>query len=262
MRASFMWTIIDSAFPSVLLAALGLMAATEAPQRGFEDVTARAGVAVPHHNRQFENPYAEIMAGYTALGAAAAVADYDGDGWEDVFVTDSAAGGKNHLYHNNGNFTFTDVAAKAGVADGNDATNATADALWFDYDNDGKPDLFVVRFGHSQLFHNLGGDRFEDVTKAAGLDRYANSITAIAFDYDRDGRLDLLVGNYFQPVNLFHPDSPRFFPESFETANNGGGVTLWHNDGPDKAGKVTFTDVTRKAGLTQSGWTLDVGHGD
>jgi len=257
-----MWTIIDSAFPSVLLATLGLMAVTEAPQRGFEDVTARAGVAVPHHNRQFENPYAAIMAGYTALGAAAAVADYDGDGWEDVFVTDSAAGGKNHLYHNNGNFTFTDVAAKAGVADGNDATNATADALWFDYDNDGKPDLFVVRFGHSQLFHNLGGDRFEDVTKAAGLDRYANSITAIAFDYDRDGRLDLLVGNYFQPVNLFHPDSPRFFPESFETANNGGGVTLWHNDGPDKAGKVTFTDVTRKAGLTQSGWTLDVGHGD
>lgn len=245
----------------VILAALALIAA-DAPQRGFEDVTARAGVAVPHHNRQFENPYAAIMAGYTALGAAAAVADYDGDGWEDVFVTDSAADGKNHLYHNNGDFTFTDVAAKAGVADGNDAANATADAVWFDYDNDGRPDLFVVRFGHSQLFHNLGGGRFADVTKAAGLDRYANSITAIAFDYDHDGRLDLLVGNYFQPVNLFHPDTPRFFPESFETANNGGGVTLWHNNGPDKSGNVTFTDVTQKAGLALSGWTLDVGHGD
>ncbi len=99
-----------------LLAALTLVAA-DAPQRGFEDVTARAGVAVPHHNRQFENPYAAIMAGYTALGAAVAVGDYDGDGWEDIFVTDSAADGKNHLYHNNGNFTFTDVAAKAGVAE-------------------------------------------------------------------------------------------------------------------------------------------------
>ncbi|HYX23050.1 MAG TPA: CRTAC1 family protein, partial [Thermoanaerobaculia bacterium] len=61
---------------------------------------------------------------------------------------------------------------------------------------------------------------------------------------------------------LFHPDTPRFFPESFETANNGGGVTLWHNNGPDKAGNVTFTDVTKQAGLTLSGWTLDVGHGD
>ena len=247
---------------SLALLALVFLVAADAPQRGFEDVTARAGVASPHHNRQFENRYAAIMAGYTALGAAAAVADYDGDGWEDLFVTDSSADGKNRLYHNNGNFTFTDVAAKAGVADGNDAANATADALWFDYDNDGKPDLFVVRFGHSQLFHNLGNGRFKDVTKPAGLDRYANSITAIAFDYDHDGRLDLLVGNYFQPVNLFNPDTPRFFPESFETANNGGGVTLWHNNGPDKTGNVTFTDVTQKAGLTLSGWTLDVGHGD
>src|SRR5258706_8751390 len=117
----------------VLLATVFLVAA-DAPQRGFEDVTARAGVAVPHHNRQFENPYAAIMAGYTALGAAVAVGDYDGDGWEDIFVTDSAADGKNHLYHNNGNFTFTDVAAKAGVAERNDAAKPTAHAPWFDYD--------------------------------------------------------------------------------------------------------------------------------
>ena len=235
----------------LLPAALVLLAA-DAPQRGFEDVTARAGVAAPHHNRQFHNPYAEIMAGYTALGAAAAVADFDGDGWEDVFVTDSAETGKNHLYRNRfgetGELTFTDVAAQAGVADGNDAANATADALWLDYDNDGRQDLFVVRFGHSQLFHNLGSGRFQDVTKTAGLDRYANAITAIAFDYDRDGRLDLLVGNYFQPVNLFNPDTPRFFPESFETANNGGGVTLWRNNG-----NGTFADVTQKAGLALSG---------
>jgi hypothetical protein len=244
----------------LLPAALVLLAA-DAPQRGFEDVTARAGVAAPHHNRQFHNPYAEIMAGYTALGAAAAVADFDGDGWEDVFVTDSAETGKNHLYRNRsgetGELTFTDVGRQAGVADGNDATDATADALWLDYDNDGRQDLFVVRFGRSQLFHNQGSGRFQDVTRAAGLDRYANAITAIAFDYDRDGRLDLLVGNYFQPVNLFNPDTPRFFPESFETANNGGGVTLWRNQGDG-----TFADVTQKAGLVLSGWTLDVGHGD
>jgi len=102
-----------------------------AVQAGFDDITVKAGVAKPHHNRQFDNQNAKIMAGYTALGASAAVADYDGDGFEDIFVTDSAADGRNHLYHNNGNLTFTDVAAQAGIGTGNDPQNASADALWF-----------------------------------------------------------------------------------------------------------------------------------
>jgi hypothetical protein len=225
--------------------------------RFFEDVTASAGVGAPHRNRQFDNEYATIMAGYTALGASAAVADFDGDGFDDLFVTDSAADGRNHLYRNNGNLTFTDVAASAGIGTGNDATNASADSLWLDYDNDARPDLFVVRFGRSQLFQNLGGGRFKDVTEAAGLGRYINAITAVAFDYDRDGDVDLFVGGYFQPTNLFRPDTPRFFPESFETANNGGGLHLFRNDG-----KGTFVEVTEKAGFTLSGWTLDLGHAD
>ena len=237
-----------------------LVAAGSSPDhegKWFDDVTQRAGVALKHANRIFKNPYAEIMQGYTALGAAAAVADYDGDGFEDIFVTDSQENGKNHLYHNNGDFTFTDVAEQAGVANGNDSENASADALWFDYDNDGRPDLLVVRFGHNQLFHNLGNGKFRDVTREAGIYRYMNAITAIAFDYDHDGDLDLFVGSYFQPVNLFNPNTPRFFPESFETANNGGGVTLFRNNG-----NGTFTDVTEAAGLKSSGWVLDLGHGD
>ena len=244
-----------------LAAAASLAAAAPAPsvssERWFEDVTERAGVARRHTNRSFENPYAEIMAGYTALGAAVAVADFDGDGFEDVFVTDSADGSPNLLYRNDGDFTFTEMGAAAGVSAGNDATNASADALWLDYDNDGRPDLFVVRFGQSQLFHNEGKHRFREVTQQAGLTRYANAITAVAFDYDRDGWVDLFVGNYFQPVNLFNPDTPRFFPESFETADNGGGVTVWRNqqDG-------TFRDTTKEAGFALSGWTLDLGHAD
>jgi hypothetical protein len=214
-------------------------------------------VAHPHTNRTFHNPYAEIMAGYTALGAAVAAADFDGDGFEDLFVTDSKETGRNRLYRNNGDFTFTDVAERAGVAAGNDAANATSDALWLDYDDDGRPDLFVVRFGRSQLFRNLGGGRFREVTQEAGLDRYANAIAAIAFDYDLDGDLDLFVGSYFQPVNVFDPETPRFFPESFETANNGGGLALYRNEGNGR-----FADVTAQAGLTLSGWTLDLGHGD
>ncbi|HEX7180899.1 MAG TPA: CRTAC1 family protein [Thermoanaerobaculia bacterium] len=245
----------------VILAAMALVGAA-APERWFEDVTERAGVGKPHTNRTFQNPYAEVMAGYTALGAAAAVADFDGDGFEDLFVTDSAESGKNRLYRNLGDFTFTDVARQAGVADGNDARNASADALWLDYNGDGRPDLFVVRFGRSQLFENLGGGRFRDVTRRAGLDRYSNAIAALAFDSDRDGDLDLLVGSYFQPVDVFRPDTPRFFPESFETAENGGGVTFWRNEGPDSSGQTTFANRTQQAGLTLSGWTLDLGHAD
>ena len=241
------------------LACLGfvLLASEAVSDRWFEDVTKKAGINAKHSNRVFENPYAKIMAGYTALGASATVADYDGDGYDDVFVTDSKLGGKNHLYHNNHDFTFTDVAESAGVANGNDDKNATADSLWFDFNNDGKPDLLVVRFGHNQLFQNMGNGKFKDVSHAAGIDGYKNAITAIAFDYDRDGKLDLFVGSYFQPINIFKPDSPRFFPESFETANNGGGVTVYHNNG-----NGTFTDVTEKVGLKTSGWTLDLGHAD
>jgi len=237
--------------------AIVLLASEAVSDRWFQDVTKEAGINSRHSNRVFDNPYAKIMAGYTALGASASVADFDGDGFDDVFVTDSKLGGKNHLYHNNRDFTFTDVAEKAGVANGNDEKNVTADSLWFDFNNDGKPDLLVVRFGHNQLFQNMGNGKFKEVTKAAGLDSYKNAITAIAFDYDRDGNLDLFVGSYFQPINIFKPDSPRFFPESFETANNGGGVTVYHNNG-----NGTFTDVTEKVGLKTSGWTLDLGHGD
>ncbi len=228
----------------------------------FEDRTAAAGVDRPHHTRSFKNPYAHIMEGYTALGASAAVADYNGDGFEDVFFTDSSESGKNTLYRNNGDFTFTDVAEKAGVAVGNDAANASANSLWFDYDNDGHPDLFVVRFGQNLLFHNRGDGTFEDVTEEAGLLGRRNAIAAIAFDHDRDGDLDLFVGSYFAPVDLFDPDTPRFFPESFETAQNGGGMTAWRNEGLGADGMVVFTDMTEAAGLVLSGWTLDLGHAD
>ena len=247
---------------ALLLAVVGcgtvlLAADMAANARWFEDITEKAGVNKKHTNRAFDNPYAKIMAGYTALGASAAVADYDGDGYDDFFTTDSTLGGKNHLYHNNHNLTFTDVAEQAGVADANDTTNAVADSMWFDYNNDGKPDLLVICFGHNKLYENLGNGKFKDVTKQAGLDRYSNAITGVAFDYDRDGQVDLFIGSYFQPINIFNPDSPRFFPESFETANNGGGVTVYHNNG-----NGTFTDVTKKAGFALSGWTLDLGHAD
>jgi hypothetical protein len=239
-----------------LTAGLALLA-NGVSERWFEDVTAKAGITHKHTNREFKNPYAHIMAGYTALGASVAVADYNGDGFDDFFVTDSAEDGKNRLYRNNGDFTFTDVAEAAGLAAGNDAHNASADALWFDFNNDQRPDLLVIRFGQNQLFENLGNGKFRDVTRTSGMLGYKNAITAVAFDYDRDGWVDVFVGSYFQPVNVFNPDTPRFFPESFETANNGGGVTVYRNNGDG-----TFSDTTEKAGFRLAGWTLDLGHAD
>jgi len=228
----------------------------------FQDRTRAAGVDQSHVARTFVNPYADVMEGYTALGAAAAVADFDADGFEDIFFTVSNDAGKNLLYRNNGDMTFTEMAREAGVADGNDAGNASADALWFDYDEDGDQDLLVVRFGQNLLYQNQGPDaqgqfRFVDVTAKSGMLRYLNCVVATAFDYDNDGDQDLFLGNYFAPVNLFDPETPRFFPESFETAQNGGGVTVFRNEG----GGV-FSDVTAEVGIRVSGWTLDLGHAD
>jgi hypothetical protein len=244
---------------TLLASAAAADAAVAAPAAPwFEERTELAGVARPHTNRSFDNPYAHIMEGYTALGAAVAVADYDGDGWEDLFVTDSREAGRNLLYRNRGDFTFEEVGVAAGVAAGNDAANASADALWFDREGDGDPDLLVVRFGQSLLYDNRSDGTFRDVTREAGLAGYRNSITALAFDHDGDGDLDLVLGNYFAPVDLFDPQTPHFFPESFETAANGGGLTLLRNDGGGR-----FSDATAAAGLAEhTGWTLDLGHAD
>mgnify|MGYP001793705923 CR=1 FL=1 len=146
----------------------GAQAPAKASGAFFEDVTHRAGIIYRHHPRQFANPYTAIMQGYARLGSAVAVADYDGDGFEDIFVTDSCSDCKNHLYHNNGDFTFTDVAEQAGVATGNDHENASTAALWFDFNNAGRPALLVVRIGYRHLDENRGEGRVHNVTKNRG----------------------------------------------------------------------------------------------
>ena len=224
----------------------------------FVEISVASGLNPHHHTRHFRGPYADVLRMFTSGGAAAAVGDYDGDGFDDIFVTDSEAGKPNHLYHNNGNMTFTDVAEQAGVAGGNDPLSIVSDAIWFDYDNDGREDLLVARFGTPILYHNEGNGKFRDVTATSGFNKFANTIAVIAFDYDNDGLVDVMFGNYFQPVNLLNLKTTHVLPNDLDNAVNGGGVSLWRN-----LGNGRFEDVTEKAGFGKhTGWTLDIGHGD
>ena len=174
----------------------------------FTDVTREAGLAMESY------------------GLGCAVADYDNDGFEDIYITTV---GSNHLFHNLGNGKFADVTVKAGVADPGFSTSA----VWFDYDNDGKLDLFVTHYidwsiakdqyctldnknksyctpqtykgESSTLFHNRGDGTFENVTKRAGLyDPTGKSLGVAMLDYDNDGWMDLFVANDTEPNKLYH----------------------------------------------------------
>jgi hypothetical protein len=166
----------------------------------FTDVTDKAGLAGGR------------------FGMGVAVGDYDGDGWQDLYVTNY---GSNILYHNNKNGTFTDVTDKARVTTQGWSTGA----VWFDYDNDGKLDLFVssfVQFDKSQhrlcvdqtmtqnyyciprifkprpsyLFHNNGNGTFTDVSKESGIaGSPGKSFGVVATDVNNDGLMDLFVAN-------------------------------------------------------------------
>ena len=248
------------------LAAVGLPLTVVAWETGgpakikFLEIGQKAGVRVQHHTRHYNGKHADVLRMFTSGGAAASVADYDNDGFDDVYVTDSEKGTLSHLYHNNGNMTFTDVAVKLGVAGGNDPLSIVADAIWLDYDNDGWQDLMLIRFGTPVLFHNEDkGKKFKEVpSSASGLNKFGNTIAAMSFDIDNDGNLDLLFGNYFKPLNLLDLKDPHVLPNDLDNAINGGGVTVWKGDGKGK-----WTEITEKAGFGKhTGWTLDVGHGD
>jgi enediyne biosynthesis protein E4 len=211
------------------------------------------GVDFVHQAPTFDPRLAHIMPQVASMGASVSVADFDRDGWDDLYVTTSGEGTLNRLYRNKGDGTFEDVAQKTGVADLNRA-GASMGAVWGDYDNDGYEDLFVYKYGQPELFHNEHGQSFTRVTERAGLPRRANANAATWFDYDRDGYLDLFLAGYWpDDVDLWHLDTTRIMPESFEYANNGGRKYLLHNRGDG-----TFEDATARLGISSHRWTLAV----
>ena len=187
----------------------------------FVDVTQKAGLSGALQN---------------AYGMGIAVGDYDNDGFEDVYVTNY---GGNTLYRNNGDGTFEDVTARAGVRAGGWSTSAG----FFDYDNDGKLDLFVARYvdwsfsknrycGEKKegyraychpdnfepvtniLYHNQGDGTFADVSSKSRLDASSGKGLGVAFaDYDDDGFVDVYVANDSVQSFLFHNNGNGTFEE-------------------------------------------------
>ena len=240
----------------------------------FTDVAQQAGITHRHHKPILDPQLDNIMSWMASVGAAVAAADFDNDGWIDLYATDSRKGEPNYLYRNNGrdadgHVTFTDVAPQAGVAAVNGEAGTSMDVVAGDFDNDGWTDLYLVRWGRDALFRNNGRGAggavtFTDVSESlfrrrdgtTGID-WANGNAALFFDYDRDGRLDIYVGNYFKEVDLWHLEDTRIMHDDFERSRNGGHNFLYHQESDG-----TFTEVAAELGLDDPGWTLAVGSAD
>jgi hypothetical protein len=230
--------------------------AARAGSPGFKlsDVTAQAGIQFQHNSGAYGGKLLP-----ETLGSGCAFLDYDGDGWQDILLINGmdwpnhdGPGHKRHrttlrLYHNNGDGTFTDATARAGL----DVELYGMGVAVGDYNNDGFPDILVSCVGQNRLFHNTGKGRFVDVTNASGLGkRETFSTSALWFDYDRDGLLDLFVCNYVK----WSPEHDVFCSldgkhKSYCTPEAYRGETCWlfHN-----RGNGTFEDVTAASGIFDS----------
>jgi len=235
-------SVVDAAHPGFML----------------RDETAAAGIHFVHHRPTFDPKIAAVEPHVAALGASGSGAGFDGDGNPDLYFTNSRFGEPNALYRNKGDGTFDDVAASVGLADLNRAGDGVSmGAVWGDFDNDGREDVLVYRYGYPALFRNVDGRHFQDVTAQAGLRRWVNSNSAIWIDYDRDGLLDLYITAYFRDFDLWHLETTKIMHNSFEFATNGGKNLLFHNVGGGK-----FEDVTDKMGVGTTRWTLAAASAD
>jgi tetratricopeptide (TPR) repeat protein len=177
------------------------------------------------------------------LGGSATLFDFDGDGDLDLcWLTANEI----HLYRND-NGKFTEVTNQSGALS-TKLRGAGVGAVAGDYDNDGRPDLFVSYNGGLALYHNDGGGKFSDVTTAAGIPAYPFLPSACAFvDVDHDGDLDLFVAGLADLAKA--PTGDAIFPQDFAGAPN----LLLRNDGNGK-----FTDTTAAAKLDTVGHTVAV----
>lgn len=235
----------------LLISALAVLsAAGEKRLPVFTDITEQAGISFRHSygDRHMDN----IVEG---TGAGVCLFDYNNDGLLDIYfltgtwtkgVSDNEGRdlrGKlfNKLYKNNGDGTYTDVTAQAGV-DGKGIFSSGCSAA--DYDNDGDVDLYVLNYGPNLLYRNNGDGTFTEIGEKAGLADTHWSLAAVWYDYNNDGWLDVYVCNYLTyddgKFRDFYPAAGYPGPLSY----NGEPDFLFRNNGDG-----TFTDVTKEAGM-------------
>lgn len=227
------------------------------PPAWFENVAPQAGIKVLNVNGGVISKRYILE----ATGSGVAILDYDGDGYPDIFLVNGTylhpepdqTPPTSHLFHNNHDGTFTDVTAGSGLT----TTGWGQGACVGDYDNDGRPDLYVTGYGKNRLYHNEGHGRFREVAEEAGVAGTGKEWgTGCAFvDYDRDGKLDIAVANYVHfdikevpepgkaPSCMWKGVPVMCGPRGLEWAPN----TLYHNLGNGK-----FEDVSVKSGFTKT----------
>jgi hypothetical protein len=205
----------------------------------FTDVTEEAGLISPHPTQ------------------ASRWFDYDGDGWLDVFIGNESSDPRRphwcELFHNNRNGTFTECAKVCGISEAEYVKGVA------DYDNDGRPDLFLSVRGNRPkiLLHNDGPDasgqwHFSDMAAKAGVDNRFQSFATFFFDYDNDGWEDLFVSGYYLTNGV--GDVARDY---LGLPNNGEKPRLYHNNRDG-----TFKDVTVEAHLNRICHTMGHNYGD
>src|SRR6266850_806492 len=247
-----MWLVT----PVVILSLIGPFYSQQDRPRGpqFTEIAAKAGITFKHVFSPEKKYIVESMSGGVALF------DYDNDGYLDIYFVNSLTVDlvarqqktKSALYHNNGDGTFRDVTAKAGVGDVGFGMGVAVG----DYNNDGFDDLYVTCLGRNHLFKNNGNGTFTDVTTKAGVGDPRWSTGAAFLDYDNDGKLDLFVTNYVGfdlnhlpafgegPTCQFKGVPVQCGPRGLP----GAGDTLYHNNG-----NGTFTEIGFEAGVAVNG---------
>ncbi|HEX4346673.1 MAG TPA: FG-GAP-like repeat-containing protein [Vicinamibacterales bacterium] len=194
-------------------------------------------------------------AGLSGWGPAftASWVDYDGDGRLDLYVAYNLGSlferkTKNRLFHNNGDGTFTDVTDDAGLV----TEWPTIGSCWGDYDNDGRPDLFVSNsLGRSQLFHNNGDGTFTEVGRDAGIDMYGLGSICYFIDYDNDGWLDIVQNVWSDSEDVIHT------LEHGEGPPDGQPIRVWRNNRDG-----TFSLRSRELGVTGCWGSMSGNAGD